>query len=237
VTWARSGATVGACALFVVAATVAGAQQQPKAVSPEAPPDGASVGTKPRFVIRVEGGDVEKLKFRIELSRDDFKTTAYTFDGLKDDNGWAVTALADQGAGAVYFSPKPLAGGGYLWRVASWDGLSWMDGDRRFRIQIDDVPPADVDGVRMTRNPEGSCVRIRWEPVTTDRDGGPERIAQYHVYRYTARGSTQPIRLFEAGRTAELEFEDCDAAALNKPILFYRIVAEDQAGNIPGRKF
>ncbi len=233
----RCGATIGACVLVLVAASVAGAQQQPESVSPELPKDDASVGKKPRFFIRIDGGDVETLKFRIELSRDEFKTIAYTFDQLKDDNGWAVTVLDDQTPGAVYFSHQPLAGGAYLWRVASWDGLSWMNGTGRFRIQIDDVPPADVDGVRMTRDPETSCVRIAWEPVTIDRDGGPERVARYHVYRYAAKGPTHPIRPFEAGETVELALEDCDAAALSKPVLFYRIVAEDEAGNIPGRKF
>jgi hypothetical protein len=231
----RRGAYAGALALLV--ASSADAQQQPKSVSPDAPKDGASVGKKPRLYVRVEGGDVEKLRFRIELSRDEFKTIAYTFDQLKDDDGWAATVLDDQSPGAVYFVRQPLAGGSYVWRVASWDGLSWMDGANRFRIQVDDVPPADVDGVRMNRAPGGSCVRISWEPVTTDRDGGPERVARYHVYRYAAKGATHPIRPFEAGETAELAFEDCDASFLDKPVLFYRVVAEDEAGNIPGRKF
>lgn len=228
-------ACAGALALLV--ASSAGAQQQPKSVSPEAPVDGASVGKKPRFALRIDGGDVDKLQFRIELSRDEFKTIAYTFDQLKDADGWAVTVLDDQSPGAVYFTRQPIAGGNYLWRVASWDGLSWMDGSRRFRIQIDDVPPADVDGVRMSRPPGGSCVHISWEPVTTDSNGGPERVARYHVYRYAAKGPTHPIRPFEAGETAELTFEDCDAVIVDKPVLFYRIVAEDEAGNIPGRKF
>ena len=199
--------------------------------------DGSSVGKKPRFGIRVVGGDVDKLRFRIELSRDEFKSIAYTFDQLKDDNGWAVTILDDQTPRAAYFSREPLAGGDYLWRAASWDGLSWMDGTRRFRIQIDVTPPADVDGVRMTRDPEGPCVRITWEPVTTDREGGAERIKLYHVYRYAAKGPTHPIRMYQAGETADLEIEDCDTALSSKPVLFYRVVAEDEAGNIPGRKF
>jgi hypothetical protein len=47
----------------------------------------------------------------------------------------------------------------------------------------------------------------------------------------------QPIRPFEAGRTPALQFDDCDADAAKSEILYYRVVAEDTAGNIPGRRF
>jgi hypothetical protein len=234
---AHREALLGGAVLLIVAAGTAAAQQQPKTIAPETPQDGASVGKKLRFVVRVEGADVEKLRFRIELSRDEFKSIATTFDQLKDASGWAVTALADQTPGAVYVPREPLAGGDYQWRVASWDGLSWKEGGDHFRVQIDDVPPEDVDGVRMTRDPGGPCVGLAWQPVVTDRDGRPERVAMYHVYRYAARGPTHPIGPFQVGETTGVTFEDCDAASLEKPILFYRVVAEDEAGNIPGRRF
>lgn len=228
---------LGVSLAFVAAGLPALGQQQPTTLAPEAPRDGASVGKKPRFVIRASGANVEKLKFRIELSTDEFRTVAYTFDQLKDANGWAYTALDDQSPGAVYFTRNPIAGGDYTWRVASWDGLSWKEALDRSRLQVDDVPPADVDGVLMDREARKGCIRIRWQSVVTDVNGGSERVGLYHVYRYTTKGPTHPIRLFEAGQTPDLEFEDCDKAALKSPLLFYRVVAEDEAGNIPGRKF
>jgi hypothetical protein len=220
-----------------LASPPAEAQHQPATLSPESPRDGASVGKKPRFVVRASGTDVEQLRFRIELSTDDFRTIAYTFDQLKDPNGWAYTLLDDESPGAVYFLRQPIEGGDYLWRVGSWDGLSWRESATPFHLRIDDVPPADVDGVLMWREPATGCVRITWSAVTTDRDGRPERVALYHVYRYASKGPTQPIRPFEAGETASLELDDCDAEAAKKPILFYRVVAEDEAGNIPGRRY
>ena len=223
--------------LIAAAAGIGVAQQQPKAIAPEAPPDGASVGKNPRFLVRVSGSDVEKLRFKITMTRDAWKTIAYTFDQLADAAGWAVTALNDQTPGAVYVPRQPLVGGDYEWRVASWDGLSWKEGAEDFRVRIDDVPPEDVDGVRMARDPESGCVRLMWLPVTSDREGRPEHVAMYHVYRYAAKGPTHPIRPFEAGETTSLAFEDCDGASLKKAVLFYRVVAEDEAGNIPGRKF
>ena len=171
------------------------------------------------------------------MTRDAWKTIAYTFDQLADAAGWAVTALHDQTPGAVYSPRQPLAGGDYEWRVATWDGLSWKESADVFRLQIDDVPPDDVDGVRMTRDAGTGCVRLTWLPVLVDREGRTERVAMYHVYRYAAKGPTHPIRPFEAGEATGLAFEDCDGASVGKSVLFYRVVAEDEAGNIPGRKF
>lgn len=213
------------------------AQRQPEHVSPVAPENGASTGKKPRFVVSAEGADVEKLRFRIQLSADGFKSIAYAFDQKEDPQGWAVTALPGQSPAGAYFPKEPLRGGDYLWRVSSWDGLGWKDGSETFRLRIDDVPPADVEGVMLRRPPGAACVHVEWRPVTVDRDGRPEQIAQYHVYRYAAKGAMQPIRPFEAGRTPTLQFEDCDAETAASPILYYKVVAEDTAGNIPGRRY
>ena len=45
------------------------------------------------------------------------------------------------------------------------------------------------------------------------------------------------MRPFEIGVTAALQLDDCDFDALKAPVLFYRVVAQDEAGNVPGRKF
>ena len=232
-----SHATLAATVLLIAATGVVFGQQQPKAITPEAPQDSASVGKKPRFVIRVSGGDVEKLRFKVTLSRDAWTTIAYTFDQRDDAAGWAVTALHDQAPGAVYVPRQPLAGGNYEWRVASWDGLSWNESPVSFRVQIDDVPPGDVEGLWMTRDPVSGCVLLGWLPVLSDREGHPERVSRYHVYRYATKGPTHPIRPFEAGNTATVTYEDCDEVLRKRAVVFYRVVAEDEAGNLPGRKF
>ena len=213
------------------------AQQQPERVSPVAPEDGAAIGKKPRFVVSAPGGDLDKLRFRIELSADGFQSIAYLFDQKESAQGWAVTTLPDGSAAEAYFPKEALRGGDYRWRASSWDGLDWKTGGETFRLRIDDVPPADVEAVMLRRMPGASCVHVDWHPVTLDRDGRPEQIAQYHVYRYTAKGAMQPIRPFEAGRTPALQFDDCDPEAIASPILYYRVVAEDTAGNIPGRRY
>jgi hypothetical protein len=233
----RRRAALLAVVLTAVAWARTPAQQQPATLSPEAPADGASVGKKPRFLLRSSGPDVDRLRFRIELSKDAFKTIAYRFDQLKDENGWAYTELEDKAPGAVFFTRQPLDGGAYVWRVASWDGLSWKDGDATFRLQVDDVAPADVDGVVMSRDARTNCIHVHWAPVVTDVDGQPERMGIYRVYRYASKGPTRPVRPFEVGTTATLDLDDCDQEALTAPLLFYRIVGQDEAGNLPGRRY
>jgi hypothetical protein len=237
VTPRRAVLLAGVLAVVVSAVAPSLGQQQPGKLIPESPPDGASAGKKPRFVIRASGPAVDKLRFRIELSTNGFETIAYRFDQAKDANGWAYTSFDDGAPGAVFFTRQPIAGGDYEWRVASWDGLSWSPGDASYRIRIDDVPPADVDGVRMWRDARTGCVRLSWAPVVTDAEGNPERVGSYHVYRYASKGPTRPVRPFEVGTTAALELDDCDLDAQKAPILFYRVVAHDEAGNVPGRKF
>lgn len=233
----RSTRAALAFAAAALATLPAWPQAQPTLLAPESPKSGASVGKKPRFVVRAEGGDAEKLRFRIELSKDDFRTIDYTFDQLKDANGWAYTALPGDVPAALFVTPKPLPGGEYDWRVASWDGLSWLESPTKFHVTVDDVPPADVEGLRLNRDIKKGCVVLDWARVTNDVNGAPERVGLYHVYRYTAPSALLPIRPMQAGETDDTRYEDCDRAALKKPILFYKVVAEDEAGNIPGRRY
>jgi hypothetical protein len=80
-------------------------------------------------------------------------------------------------------------------------------------------------------------MRIAWQSVTQDRDGRRENVVLYHVYRDAADGPAQPIQQVQVGETPAVEFEDCDAAAIGKPVLSYRVIAQDEAGNLSGRKF
>ncbi|HUC44687.1 MAG TPA: hypothetical protein VMR65_11650 [Candidatus Sulfotelmatobacter sp.] len=221
--------------LLSAAAGIAAAQGQPSRLTLEAPKDGAWVAPKPKFVIRTDAEDVSKLRFRIEMSKDGFKTIDYTFDQLKSPNGWAYLQMENEPQGAVCFPQKKLAGGTYDWRAASWDGLSWEPGKEVFRVRIDDVAPAEVRGVRMSRQPNG-CLRVSWEPVATDMNGDVERVARYHIFRYNKRSSVPSIGPFEVGTTTELQFDDCPKDLKDLPMLFYRVEAEDEAGNVFGRR-
>jgi hypothetical protein len=211
-----------AAAALLVAVAPAFAEH-PATVSPDAPPDGAVTGRKPRFAVKTTGGDAESVRFRIELSRDEFRTVAYTFDQLADPNGWVYS-----GPGAIYAPRKPIESGGYLWRVASWDGVTWKAGGTAFRLRVDDVPPADVRGLTITRR-TGGCVGLAWDPVVEDARGGPERIAAYHVWRFTS--PTAPGTAVGDAKAAS--YEDCDPDLGSRPLLYYRVVPEDEAGNVP----
>ena len=219
-----------AAALLLVAISPALAEH-PTTLAPQAPADGAVTGRKPQFVLRATGGAVESVRFRIELSRDGFRTIAYTFDQVADPNGWVYAADVDAGVpGAVYAPRRPIDAGRYAWRVASWDGVTWRVAPGTFRLDIDDVPPAEVERLALTR--DRGCVRLVWDPVVTDARGGSERIARYHVLRFTAVSSRASAGQ-EVGEAKAASFEDCDPALDDRPLVYYWIVPEDEAGNVP----
>jgi len=205
-------------------------------VYPLEPADGAIVGPKPFLKIGVEGSDLPKMRFRIELSRDDFDTIAYTFDQQEERNGWAFTALGSE-SGAMYRVSRPLSNGKYDWRAAAWNGVDWVPGDTVFRLYVDSVPPADVDGLEIRWDPDSGSVHLEWDPVVTDRDGRPETVAKYNVYRYERRSIFFVSRIWWVGETEVPEFDDRSLKGRMAPLLFYKVSAQDAAGNEFDRRY
>jgi len=200
------------------------------------PEDGARVGVKPRFRIGLRGADVMKVRYRIELSRDDFDTIAYTIDQVADPGGWAFIDPGFDVPGAMFLSSKPLEDGEYEWRPSAWNGTDWVEGKIAYRMSIDGVPPALVDGVEMDKAEDGGLV-LEWDPVTLDRDGRPEYVPKYHVYRYRHRSFFFVIVPFRIATVDTTRFEDRDPVALETPLIFYKITAEDESGNEPERRY
>jgi hypothetical protein len=227
----RFGAMVMALGLAAPAAA-----QSLEASWPGEPVSGASVGPRPILSVHVEGTDVELMKFRIALSRDEFKTVAHTFDQGADANGWAWMLLGDE-HGAIYRVKEPLQDGLWEWKVWAWNGIEWVPGKHTARFTVDAVPPADVDGVSMRANRIKKSIDLRWSAVVTDQNGRPERVRKYKIYRWSKKAFFAPIRVFGIGETETTWFEDTDAKVLDYPILFYKIVAEDEAGNETGRRY
>jgi hypothetical protein len=207
-------------------------------VFPYEPKDRARVGPRPTLRVGVEGLAVRQMFFRIELSRDDFDTIAYTFDQKKSKERWAFMIMGFEGPqGARYMVPERLEDGVYQWRVSAWNGIEWVDGKYTHRLTVDAVPPADVDGLSMTVDRVEKGVALSWKPVTIDRNGGPEYVAKYHVYRYTLRSFFFVIRPFRIATVDDTRFIDRDPKALAAPLLFYKVTAEDDAGNEPERRY
>ncbi len=200
-------------------------------VYPLEPADGARVGARPIFRVGVDGNDLLKMKFKIVLSQDDFETEAYVLDQIENKNGWAFTGLAGMGEdepGAIHRTRQSLADGVYDWKVYAWNGLEWIEGDRVFRVQIDNTPPADVEGFRIGKDSRGRIV-LEWPPVTIDKNGQPEYVQRYHIYRYKNARVYNYMRAFEIGTSEDTSF--VDTTEDSTPLVFYKIKAEDDAGN------
>jgi hypothetical protein len=205
-------------------------------VFPLEPVSGAVVGKKPFLKIGLEGTDLPKVRFRIELSRDDFDTIDRTYDQMVEANGWAFTALGGE-SGALFMVRDPLEDGRYQWRVAAWNGVDWVPGKDEAWFVVDGVPPADVTGIEMVIDHDARSVKLRWDPVTVDQEGRPETVVKYHIYRYAKKTVFFVIRPFRLATVDTTWFDDTDRVALESPILFYKITAEDAAGNEPERRY
>jgi len=197
-------------------------------VYPLSPEDGATVGMRPQFRVNVDGEDLYKMRFKIVLSQDDFDTETYVFDQLEDANGWAFENW--EGAyGAIYMARKPIADGDYRWKVFAWNGVDWVASEDVYRVHVDGIPPEDVQ-VYLSHAGDGA-VRLEWDPVVLDVEGNSEVVARYHIYRWTNYRTPMMMSVWELAQTDQFEFVDDSELARSASRLYYRVTAEDLAGN------
>jgi hypothetical protein len=202
-------------------------------VYPVGPEDRETVGPRAHFRVGVDGEDLYKIRFKIVLSQDDFETEAYVFDQLEDSNGWAFEDWdgpgGDSAHGAIYMTRKPIADGEYDWKVFAWNGVNWVEGDDVYRVYIDGIRPEPVE-IYLGHAGEGA-VWIEWDPVMRDIDGNHEDVSRYHVYRWTSKQVHMMMSMWEVGRTEELDYVDDSEQGRSGSLLFYKVTAEDLAGN------
>ncbi len=204
-------------------------------VFPLAPISGASVGPIPLFELGYEPlGEhdplVRQARFRITLRPLRSPAPSYEFDQRAEPTGW----MAGEARHVLYRPRAPLADGVYGWTPWFWNGTTWIRGSDEFRLRVDSVPPAEIDRLRVSRSPEG--VALDWDAVTLDRDGRPEFVARYHVYRYERAADARAIRARRIAEVREPPYVDRAPPPVGGEILFYRVAAEDEAGNEPGRR-
>lgn len=197
------------------------------------PDDGAAVGSRPVFQLAFEGVDpreARRLRFRLVLKRAGSADESYVFDQRERRSGWLVN-----GDGTVVFRPpRPIADGEYVWRFGAWNGFEWVDAGASREIRVDTVPPAAVEGLRLQHDLAANTIRIAWNPVGLDETGAAEYVTGYHVYRYVENPDLPHVRAFEIGFVEVPEFVDRPPVESGR-ILYYRIAAEDQAGNVSSR--
>jgi hypothetical protein len=198
-------------------------------VFPLDPPHGTVTGANPVFQVGYSGiqeRDLRAARFRIVLSDDHFRSNAYVFDQRDRRSGW----IPGEPGRMVYRPRRPLRDGDYQWRVAVWNGVSWEEGQQTFNLRIDTVPPAPVEGLLLQLEPADGAVRLTWDPVALDSEGGSEFVARYHVYRYTT-GPPYPVAVpLRRGSTPVPGWTD-DAVPPTSRLVLYRVTAEDEAGN------
>ncbi len=97
------------------------------------------------------------------------------------------------------------------------------------------MPPAAVENLKVHYDSDRGVVHLDWDPVATDCDGGAEYVARYHVYRYPRADRTPPVEPFEVAVSDQPRVTLPVDAAEDARLWFYRVTAEDMAGNEAGR--
>jgi hypothetical protein len=233
-TTSRSESFVAAALVLFALPGVATPAATIERVFPLAPAAGESVGPVPLFELgyaALGGDETPRLaRFRITLRPLSPTAPSYEFDQRADAGGWM---LGEEWR--VLYRPRlPLADGVYGWQPWFWNGNSWIRGTDEFRFRVDSVPPAEIGPLRVSRSPSG--VVLDWDPVTLDRDGRPEFVARYYVYRYERAADARVIRSHRIAEVVAAPFVDTIAVRAGSEIVFYRVTAEDEAGNEPGRR-
>jgi hypothetical protein len=223
---------------FLAALTwVAGLAAAPLApvdrVWPIAPVDGAVTGPRTVFEIGYEVlGDPHPrdLRFRIRLDPTHDGGRAFVFDQRSGPTGW----LVGEPGRVLYHPRKALDDGEYHWQVAAWNGVDWVVSADRHAIRIDSVPPGEVEALHVKLDRGAGHAILEWAPVTLDRDGRPEFVERYHVYRYERGGPFRRVRVKEIAVVEQPRFVDRQVTSQGERILYYQVTAEDVAGNEGG---
>ncbi len=203
-------------------------------VYPVAPEEGAVTRERPVFLLGFDGVDPEeerRLRFKLSLEPDGDRSAARIYDQRERRSGWV---LGREGQ-VVFRPPRPVPDGTYHWRAWAWNGVEWVAAGAARSLRVDTVPPAAVEGLEVSLDRTLERLVIEWDPVTLDRDGGPEYVRRYHVHRHELDPRQPPARIYEIGVVESPRFEDRLPTG-DPVIVFYRVSAEDLAGNISGRR-
>jgi hypothetical protein len=206
-------------------------EQPPERVRPLDPADGAVVGPRPVFRIAYEGPDLahpRDLRFRLRLVPVEESGRSYEFDQRQRRKDW----LASEPGVVIYRPRSPLQDGTYRWEVAAWSGVEWIRGERSFSLRVDTAPPAAVEGLIVEIDRARGEVVLSWDPVTRDRNDGPEFVARYHVFRHPAGAGTRNAPPREIGVVTDPQLVDTGPLPGDPALLLYQVVAEDEAGNL-----
>jgi hypothetical protein len=217
------------CLGLLILAVTSAAAQAPVAIAPAAPADGSVLGARPLFEIAYDGIDdtlLRQARFRIVLSHAGSGDDAYVFDQREHRAGW----IPGEPGRILYRPHSPLDDGSYTWRASFWNGARWVEEARQFRLRIDTVPPADVEGLRLMLDRDDGAVSLSWDPVVLDRTGRAEFVARYHLFRYTS-GPPWPLApAYRVATTPAPEWVD-ELPHEGERLVLFRVTAEDEAGN------
>ncbi len=225
----------GLLAAWLLIGSPVRAAELPDRAFPISPDHQSVVGGRPVFSIGYAASeDLEQreLRFRLTLAPTGNTGRTLVFDQRERRRGW----LPGEGDSYIFRPFRPVPDGSYRWRVEFWSGVEWIGGGDSHELTIDSVPPAEVTDLQVRADRELGGMILEWQPVAADRDGRPEFVRRYHIYRYEQRPFFSGALKNEVGVSELPRFEDRTPLPDGLEILYYRVAAEDLAGNEAGKR-
>lgn len=91
-------------------------------------PSNYASSNKPQFLIATTDADTwNNINYKIELSKDTFKTIYATYNQIYDPLGWSKLKYSTNDT-ALFIPQDVLPDGKYQWRAYAYDGSVWSDG-------------------------------------------------------------------------------------------------------------
>jgi hypothetical protein len=224
------------CGCFLVAQALGLADEGPppfEEIFPHAPEDLAVSRSRPVFHIGFTGVDpyeARLMRFKLALSEDGFITEAYVFNQRNRQSGW----IQGQPGEMIYRPRRPLRDGEYEWKAWAWNGVNWVDGGGSRTIRIDSIPPAEIQDLALMYFQDSTEMIITWDPVSLDQQNNTEFVSGYHVYAFPGRPDLPVARTFRIGVVDTPRYVEPEATPADHPIMYYRVQAVDEAGNVSG---
>ena len=109
----------------------------PRLVAPGTDLGSAAQQTGPNPVLSLRTLSPGTFKYRIELSRDEFESTLFSFDQTNLPSAWDQSEY-HSGAIAEFTSPKTLGPGRYQWRAYAWveEVSGWTPASRMAEFEV-----------------------------------------------------------------------------------------------------
>jgi hypothetical protein len=209
----------------------------PMAPSLDAPSHNQFVTTMtPTFSFRSYEADPDNLKFKIQLSDDNFNTIFGNFSQVDNQTGWSSQSYTSNQI-ATYLIQEDQAlenGRTYQWRALAWDGRDWSEPSVIWWFTVDTTPPVkpysvnDGLGEDLDYTNTAESLSAHWDAAADPESG----VKSYWYAIGTTPEGTDVLDWTDNGARITVTVEGLQLAHLST--YYFSVKAENGAGLFSG---